>query len=141
MGTILSLMKKLNIDITIAKIKIGFGILFNPIPHALITVISDARLSLFNVITVESKTPIGIVITITEGKFNKIIINATLNGIPNNDICLISVINVSDAKIIDVNTQTPIRNISITCFRMYLSRSVILFIFSFNLSNMSFILF
>ena len=56
---------KLNIDIKSAKINIGFAILFSPIPQALITVISDFKLSPFNVITVASKTPIGIVITIT----------------------------------------------------------------------------
>lgn len=113
----------------IANIKIGFAILFKPIPHARITVISDFKLNPFSVITVASRTPIGIVITIICGRFNTIIINATLNGIPNNEICLISVINVSEAKIIEVKTQTPIKNISITCFRIYLSKTEILLIF------------
>ena len=120
-GTTVSLIKKLDNDIKIAKIKIGFAIRFKPIPQARITVISEDKLNLFKVITVANKTPIGIVITITEGKFNKIIINATLKGIPNFAICLIKVIKVSDAKMIVVKTNTPIKNISITCFEMYLS--------------------
>ena len=114
-------MKKLKIDITIAKIKIGFAILFKPIPQARITVISDFKLSPLSVITVARRTPIGIVITITCGRFRIIIIRATLNGMPKSEICLIRVMNVSDAKMIDVNTQTPIRNISIICLKIYLS--------------------
>ena len=135
------LIKKLNNDIKIAKIKIGFAILFKPIPQARITVISDAKLNLFNVITVASKTPIGIVITTTDGRFRIIIINATLNGIPKSEICFIRVMNVSDAKMIEVNTQTPIKNISTICFRMYLSKMVTLLSFSLILSNIIFILF
>ena len=140
-GTTLSLIKKLDNDIITAKIKIGFAILFNPIPHALITVISEDKLNLFNVITVASNTPIGIVITITDGKFNKIRMNATLNGIPNFAICLIKVIKVSDAKMIVVKTNTPIKNISMTCFKMYLSKIFVLLYFSFanskNLLNIN----
>ena len=68
-GTVIvSLIAKLHIHITIEKINIGFAILFNPIPQARRTVISDAKLNLFNVITVDNKTPIGIVITKTSGK-------------------------------------------------------------------------
>ena len=101
--------------------KIGFAIRFKPIPHARITVISEDRLSLFKTITVDNKTPIGIDKTITAGKFNNIIINATLNGMPNWEICLIKVINVSEANIIVEKTNTPIINTKITCFSKYLS--------------------
>ncbi len=101
--------------------KIGFAILFIPIPHERITVISELRLRLFKVITVDSKTPIGIVMTKTEGKCNIIIINASLNGIPYFAICLIKVIKVSDAKIMDVKTKTPIINIEIIWVKIYLS--------------------
>ena len=114
------------LELTIAKAKIGFAILFNPIPQARITVISELRLNPFNVITVASNTPIGIVITKTDGKCKMIIINAYLNGIPYLEICLIRVINVSEANIMDVNTNTPIINIVITCLKIYLSTSFIL---------------
>ena len=67
-GTIVSLIKKLIIHITIAKTKIGFAIRFKPIPQARITVISELKLKPLSVITVASKTPIGIVITKTSGK-------------------------------------------------------------------------
>ena len=67
-GTTVSFTIKLTLAITMANIKMGFEILFIPIPHARITVISELRLKLFNVITVASKTPIGIVITKTDGK-------------------------------------------------------------------------
>ena len=123
-GTIVSFIKKLANDITIANTNIGFAIRFKPIPQERITVISEDKLNLLSVITVESKTPIGIVITNTDGKFKIIIINATLNGIPYIEICLINVMNVSDAKIIAVKTNTPIKNISITCFKMYLSSNL-----------------
>ena len=126
-GTIVSFMKKLARHITAANTNTGFAILLKPMPQALITVNSEARLSLLSVITVERSTPIGIVITNIDGKLNITSINATLNGIPYLAICLIKVINVSDANIIEVNTNTPIINISITCLRMYLSKS---FIFS-----------
>ena len=115
--------------------KIGFAIRFSPIPQALMTVISEDKLNLFNVITVASKTPIGIVITITAGKFSKIIMNATLNGIPNFAICLINVMKVSEAKIIVVKTNTPIKNISMTCFRIYRSKIFVLFNLSFILAK------
>ena len=134
-GTIVSLMKKLINAITIANIKIGFAILFKPIPHALITVISELKLSPLRVITVESRTPIGIVITNTEGKCKMIIINAILNGIPYFEICLINVIKVSEAKMMDVNTKTPIINIVITCFKIYLSKSFMFLYLSINLST------
>ena len=55
-----------------------------------------------------------------------IIKNAILKGIPYLEICLISVMKVSEANIIDVNTKTPIMNMVITCFKMYLSKSFIL---------------
>ena len=105
----------------IEKIKIGFAILLIPIPQARITVISELKLKPFKVITVASKTPIGIVITKTEGKCRIIIKKAILNGTPYIEICLIRVIKASEANIIDVKTKTPITNISITCLRIYLS--------------------
>ena len=77
-----TLIKKLIKDMAIAKIKIGFAILFKPIPQARITVISDNKLKLFKVITVANKTPIGIVITKIAGRCNIIIISAILNGTP-----------------------------------------------------------
>ncbi len=68
-------------------------------------------------------------------------INATLNGMPNFAICLIKVMNVSDAKMIVVKTKTPIKNISITCFKIYLSKIFTLLylslILSIILSNIS----
>ena len=64
------------------SINIGLAILLMPMPQAFIAVISDCKHNLFTVITVENSTLIGIVITITEGKFSKIIINAILKGIP-----------------------------------------------------------
>ena len=60
----------------------------------------------------------------------RMIINATLNGIPNFAICLIKVMNVSDAKIIVVKINTPIINNDITCFRIYLSKIFVLLYFS-----------
>ena len=101
-------------------------------PHALITVNSEDKLNLFNVITVDNKTPIGIVKTTTPGRVNQTIKNATLNGIPNFAICLIKVIKVSEANIIVVKTNTPIKNISIPCLIIYLSRIGMLSYFSFN---------
>ena len=47
--------------------------------------------------------------------------NAILNGMPYMEICLINVINVSEANIMEVKTKTPMINISITCFKIYLS--------------------
>ena len=101
--------------------KIGFAIRFKPIPHDLITVISELKLSPLSVITVDSKTPIGIVITNTDGKCRIIMIKAILKGIPYFAICFINVINVSDANIMEVKIKTPIINIEITCVNMYLS--------------------
>ena len=92
-------------------------------PQALITVISELKLSPFNVITVDSKTPIGIVITKTDGKCKIMIIKAILKGIPYLEICVISVMNVSEAKMIDVNTKTPIMNIIIALRYIYLKAS------------------
>ena len=48
---------------------------------------------------------------------------AILKGIPYLEICFIKVMKVSDAKIIDVNTKTPIKNTAINCFNKYLSKS------------------
>ena len=101
----------------------GLAILLIPIPHDRNTVISELKLKLFSVITVDSRTPIGIDITKTDGKCRIMIINATLNGIPYFAICLKSVINVSDANIIDVKINTPIINMDITCVNIYLSSS------------------
>lgn len=134
----LSFTTKQQTDIAIANINIGFAIRFNPIPQERKTVISDERLSLLSVITVANKTPSGIVITMIDGRFKMTILNATENGIPNIEICLISVIKVSEAKIIDVKIQTPIINTSITCERINLSRSFIFsnrFCQSFNFSK------
>ena len=107
----------------IANINIGLAILFNPIPHARITVISELKLRAFSVITVDNKTPIGIVITNTDGKCRIIIIKAILKGMPYLEICFINVIKVSDAKMIEVKTKTPMIKTAITCFKIYLSRS------------------
>ena len=76
--------------------------------------------------TVANKTLIGIVITITEGKFNKIIINAICTDIPYIEICFINEIKVSDANIIEVKTTIPRINTSIICRNIYLSRILIL---------------
>ena len=103
--------------------KIGFAIRLMPMPQERITVISEFKLRLFSVITVESSTPIGIVMTKTEGKCRIIIIKASLKGIPYLAICLRSVRNVSEAKIIDVKMSTPIINREITCVSIYLSSS------------------
>ena len=82
MGTIVSLISTIiSINIT-DKPKIGFAIFAILIPQERITVISELRQSLFIVITVENRQLIGIVITITEGRFKIIIIIAILNGIP-----------------------------------------------------------
>jgi len=113
-GTTVSLTRKLMNAIIIANIKIGLAILFIPMPQERITVISELKLSPFKVITVDKRTPIGIVITNTEGRCKIIIINAILKGIPYLAICLIKVIKVSDANIMEVNTNTPIINIEIT---------------------------
>ena len=139
-GTTVSLIIKPKKAINIANTKIDFAILFMLIPQARMTVISEFKLKLLSVITVANNTPIGIVITNTEGRWRIIIKNAILNGIPYIDICLINVIKVSEAKIIDVKTKTPIINISITCFKIYLSSSPICFnlkiIFFINLLNL-----
>ena len=121
-GTIVSLIKKVKNAIKIAKIKIGLDILFMLIPQAFNIVISDCKHILLTTITVENNTLIGIVITITAGRFKRIIINAILKGIPYVDICFINEIKVSEAKIIEVKTIIPRTNTSITCFNIYLSR-------------------
>ena len=48
-----------------------------------------------------------------------------------------AVIKVSDAKMIDVKTHTPIINISIICLRIYLSSSVTFPENSFSLTSVS----
>jgi len=119
-------MTNVEIAMITAKINIGFAILLIPIPHDLITVISEDKLNLFKTITVAKSTPIGMDKTIAVGKFKSIMINAILNGTPNCDICLIKVMNVSDANMIVEKTNTPIKNITMICFKRYLSNIFIL---------------
>ena len=89
------------------KINIDFDILSKLMPHAFRMVNSDCRHILLIVITDANSTLIGIVITITAGKLSIIIIKAIFIGIPYDEICFISVRNVSEAKMIEVKTITP----------------------------------
>ena len=113
----------------IAKANAGFAILDSPIAHERMTVISELRLSLLIVITIENNTPIGIERTRIEGNFKTTMSIAILKGIPYIEICLIKEVKVSEANTIDVKITIPIKNTSRSCFEIYLSSVFTAFIY------------
>ncbi|GBF22845.1 hypothetical protein tpqmel_0249 [Candidatus Gastranaerophilus sp. (ex Termes propinquus)] len=133
-GTTSSFIKKPASAITTEKTSTGRAIRAIPMPQERRTVISEFKLSLLSVITTAKSVEIGIVITNTCGRFSIIIITAMLNGMPYAEICFMSCVKVSEAKIIEVKIMTPKIKISKTLLKMYLSRIESWFIFSHILS-------